>query len=330
MAKMKAELTHEYHRREGAGLRERAFARIHELSTVGSALAPLSNWASSLPGADRVAERFGIAREREIPPFRRETLSDWFEGRGATVTHAEAERRALLFPDTYTDYNHPEVGKATVRALEATGVRVRIPEGVTGSGRPPYSKGFLDLAAERAKRNVETLAPLVERGWDVVLVEPSDAVMLQDEYRDLLSGPAVESVADATYGVSEYLDRFDLLASVETDGEGSLTYHSHCHQHATKRESHAPAVLREVGYEVDALDSGCCGMAGSFGYEAEHYSMSRAIGSILTRQIRDSGGEVVAPGTSCRTQIEDLGDGDEPDHPIEKVAEALDQASSGR
>jgi Fe-S oxidoreductase len=325
MARMKAELTHEYHQREGAGLRERVFARIHDLATVGSALAPLSNWASSLPGSDYLAERFGIASEREIPPFRRETLTDWFRDRGATVTHGDARRHALLFPDTYTDHSHPEVGKAAVRVLEAAGVRVRIPDGVTGSGRPPYSKGFLDLAAERARENVETLAPIVDRGWDVVVVEPSDAVMFQDEYRDLVSDPAVDRVADAAYGIAEYLDSFDLLEDVGTAGEGSLAYHSHCHQHATKRESHAPAVLRDVGYEVDAVDSTCCGMAGSFGYESEHYSMSRAIGAILTRQLRNSEAEeVVAPGTSCRTQIDDLGDWGEPAHPIEKVVDALE------
>jgi Fe-S oxidoreductase len=104
-----------------------------------------------------------------------------------------------------------------------------------------------------------------------------------------------------------------------------LTYHGHCHQKATAKDHHAVGVLRRAGYRVDPLDSGCCGMAGSFGYEAEHYSMSRAIGDILFEQVTDSDGErVVAPGASCRTQLGDRPDADgEPPHPIETVADAL-------
>lgn len=132
--------------------------------------------------------------------------------------------------------------------------------------------------------------------------------MLQSDYLDLLSGPDVERVAANTYGVMEYVDRFDLLAEVGVDESAArerLTYHGHCHQKATKKDGHAATVLEAAGYEVDALDSGCCGMAGSFGYEAEHYSLSRKIGSILFEQVDDSDGdEVVAPGASCRTQLE--------------------------
>jgi Fe-S oxidoreductase len=105
-----------------------------------------------------------------------------------------------------------------------------------------------------------------------------------------------------------------------------LTYHGHCHQKATKRDHHAVGVLRRAGYDVDALDSGCCGMAGSFGYEAEHYSMSKAIASILVDQIRGSRGErVVAPGASCRSQLadEDGATGGDPPHPVEALADAL-------
>jgi len=329
MAKLKAELVHEYHQREGASFRDRLFARIHDLSRAGSALAPVSNWLSRLPGSSTLLEAVGIARERDLPEFRHTTFEAWMADRDPAVAPAEATRQALVFPDTYTNYSHPELGVAAVYVLESAGVHARVPEGVTGSGRPPYSKGFLDLARERARKNVSALGSRVEDGWDVVAVEPSDAVMIQHDYRDLLSGPDVETVANSTYGVMEYLDRFGLLSDVATDPDGPdpLTYHGHCHQTAHKLETHAPAVLRDVGHEVDVLDSGCCGMAGSFGYEAEHLSMSRAIGSILFDQIGDSPGRrVVAPGTSCRTQIADFGESGDPDHPIEVVAEAIDQA----
>jgi Fe-S oxidoreductase len=346
MAKMKAELTHEYHRRNGSSLRDKMFANIGTLSAVGSALAPVSNLASKVPGARFVMEKtVGIASERDLPEFHRESFVDWFEKRGgeaaskkraakpraerggARISKSEAASKVLLFPDTYTNYNHPDAGKAAVRALEAAGVHVRIPEGVTGSGRPPHSKGFVDRARDRARQNVDALAPRVRDDWSVVVVEPSDAVMFQHDYLDLLSGEDVEAVAANTYGVMEYFDAFRLLenAGLEADAPPrSLTYHGHCHQKSTKKDHHAVGVLRRAGYEVDPLDSTCCGMAGSFGYEREHYSLSKAIARILYDQIEGSAGEVVvAPGASCRSQLGEREGGEEPPHPVEMLAEAL-------
>jgi FAD/FMN-containing dehydrogenase/Fe-S oxidoreductase len=332
MAKLKAEVQHQAHENGETTLRDRVFADIDRVSALGSALAPLSNWAQKFPGSGVVAEKLlGIARERDLPTFRRETLEDWLADREPAVSESEASRRVLLFPDTYTNYSHPEVGKATVRVLEAAGVHVQLAAGVAPSGRAAHSKGFLDTARERAQANVDTLAPRVADGWDVVVVEPSDAVMFQSDYLDLLSSGAAERLAANAYGVCEYLDRHRLDEAVDfAPGTDSLTYHGHCHQKATKRDHHAVAVLRRAGYDVDALDSGCCGMAGSFGYEAEHYSMSQAIRGILDDQIARSGGEqVVAPGASCRSQLKDggtgaqTGDDGTPPHPVEMLARAL-------
>ncbi|QGX96121.1 FAD-binding oxidoreductase [Haloplanus rallus] len=325
LAKLKAEVTHEHHQRHGASLRDKLFANVDRLNELGSALAPLSNWAAKVPGARTVMEKtLGIAKDRTLPTFHRESLVDWFDDRGGCrVSAAEADRRALLFPDAYTTYNHPESGKAAVRTLEAANVHVRIPRDVSGSGRPPFSKGFLDRAREQAATNVDALAPRVRDGWDVVLVEPSDAVMFQSDYRDLLAGEDVDILADNAYGIMEYLDTFRLDEALEADADGSLTYHGHCHQKSTRKDHHAVGVLRRAGYAVDPLDSGCCGMAGSFGYEAEHFSMSKAIGSILFDQVDDSPGEeLVAPGASCRTQLGDHYDA-EPPTPVEKLDAAL-------
>jgi len=326
LAKLKAEVTHAHHQNHGAGLRDRVFANVDTLAAIGSRLAPLSNLPPKLPGARLLLEELvGIARERTLPEFRRETLQDWFAARGPEVPANEATRRAILFPDTYTNFSHPEVGKATVRVLEAAGVHVAVADR-TDSGRPAHSKGFLDKSRSVARANVDALAPRVADGWDVVLVEPSDAVMFQSDYLDLLAGEDVQRLAENTYSVCEYLDTFRLDEDVDWDAPAeTLTYHGHCHQKATKRDHHAVGVLRRAGYEVDPLDSGCCGMAGSFGYEAEHFSMSTAIGSILFDQIENSDGEeVVAPGTSCRTQLGDWeGTDGEPPHPVRKLAAAL-------
>jgi FAD/FMN-containing dehydrogenase/Fe-S oxidoreductase len=327
MAKLKAEVEHEHHQRHGASLRDKMFANVATLSKLGSAFAPLSNVAASLPGSGWLAEKtLGIARERDLPAFERETFADWFESRGgAQVPESEAERRVLLLADTYTNYNRPAAGRAAVEVLEAAGVHVEVPDAAGDSGRPAHSKGFLDVARERATENVDALAPRVAEGWDVAVVEPSDAVMFQSDYLDLLSGEDVEAVAANTYGVLEYVDAFRLDDAFDADGGEYLTYHGHCHQKATKKDHHAVGVLRRAGYDVDPLDSTCCGMAGSFGYEAEHYSMSKAIGSILFDQVESSpGGQVVAPGASCRAQLESRpGASEEPPHPVEKVAAAL-------
>jgi FAD/FMN-containing dehydrogenase/Fe-S oxidoreductase len=338
LAKLKAEVKHRAHEREGAGLRERLFADVDRLSALGSALAPLSNLLADLPGTDAVAERLvGVAAERDVPTFRRETLSDWFAARESGRRVATADHRVILFPDTFTNYSYPDAGKAAVEVLEAAGVHVAVPADLeldlAPSGRAAYSTGFLDRARERAERNVAELAPHVEDGWSVVFVEPSDAVMFQDEYGDLL-GEQAHAVGASAYGVCEFLDAHGLAGDLfAADGDAGdiderLTYHGHCNQKALNRDHHAARALRAAGYEVDHLDSGCCGMAGSFGYEAEHYDLSAAIGRILFDQVEESGGTPVAPGASCRTQLGDRpgvdGDHERPPHPVEKLAEALD------
>jgi Fe-S oxidoreductase len=151
--------------------------------------------------------------------------------------------------------------------------------------------------------------------------------MFQHDYRDLLSGDDVERVAANTYGVMEYVDTFRLLEpeGVTVDAPAtSLTYHGHCHQKSTKKDHHAVGVLRRAGYAVDPLDSTCCGMAGSFGYEAEHYSMSKAIASILFDQVDAADGDVVvAPGASCWSQLAAREGASEPPHPVELLEDAI-------
>jgi len=336
MAKLKTELQYQHHQEGGTALRDRLFANVDQVSAAGSALAPLSNWVRKLPGSGVLGEKLlGIARERDLPTFRRETLVDWHAERESPLDPEAAARKVLLFPDTFTNYSHPQVGKAAVRVLEAADTAVAIPGTTTTSGRAAHSKGFIDLARERAQTNVAALAPRIRDGWDVAVPEPSDAVMFQSDYLDLLSDEAVETVAANTYGICEYLDRRRLLGELPFDApDRPLIYHGHCHQKATRRDHHAVAALRRAGYAVDALDSGCCGMAGSFGYEAEHYSMSQAIAAILRDQIAASSGELlVTPGGSCRSQLAgefepaDAPPGFEaavPPHPVEMLAAALD------
>jgi FAD/FMN-containing dehydrogenase/Fe-S oxidoreductase len=326
MAKLKTEVKHEYHQREGIPFRDKLFANVETLYGLGSAFAPVSNAAAKLPGTGLLMEKvLGIARERDLPTFTRKTLTKWDRSRTPAVSESEADRKALVIADPYTNYTQPEVGKAAVRALEAAGVHVEVPDDVTDSGRPAHSKSLLDKSRATARANVDALAPRVEAGWDVVSVEPSDSVMYQNDYLDLLSGPDVEVVAENAYSVMQYIDTFRLDERLSTETDETISYHGHCHQTASSRDHHAVGVLRRAGYDVDVLDTTCCGMAGSFGYEAEHYSMSQAIGRMLFDAVEESPGtEVTAPGTSCRSQLAgtDRTDG-KPPHPIEKLEAAL-------
>ena len=331
MAKLKAEVTHESHQRNRIPLRDRLFANVETLYSLGSSFAPLSNWVMNVPGAGLFTEKaLGIARERDLPTFERPSFQTWAGNRRPQVSVDRADRKALVLADPYTNYTQPDVGKAAVRTLAAAGVHVRVSENVTDSGRPAYSKGMLDHARSTASENVEALTPKIADGWDIVSLEPSDAVMYRSDYLDLLAGEAVETVSANTYDVMEYLDRFDLLEGVDhIVPDETVAYHGHCHQTAVKREHHAISILEEVGYDVEEIDSTCCGMAGSFGYEAEHYSMSTAIGELLFEQVRNSEAEtVVAPGTSCRSQLLEMdGRTEKPSHPIENVAQVLPDRS---
>jgi len=222
--------------------------------------------------------------------------------------------------------NHPRGGRRPCRCFETAGIHVEIPDGVTSTGRPAHSKGFLDRSRERARTNVEALAPRVEDGWEVVLVRALDAVMLQSDYLDLLrdatpSGSGRTPTASWSISIGSTWRPDSPTAELDE----RLTYHGHCHQKATKKDGHAAAVLRTVGYEVDALDSGCCGMAGSFGYEAEHYSLSRSIGQILFR-IRSTTARARPSSRRARPvgrNSPEYEGCDDPPHPIESVAAGL-------
>ncbi|WP_254764391.1 FAD-binding and (Fe-S)-binding domain-containing protein [Natrinema marinum] len=338
LAKLKTEVKHQYHEREGTSRRERLFANVDRLASLGSAFAPLANRATELPGARTLLEKtVGIAPDRTLPTFRRETLVDWYAERGPKVDPAAATAGVVLYPDTDTNYSNPESGKAAVEVLEAAGLHVAIPD-LGPTGRAAYSQGMLEVAADQGRALLADLEPFLERGWSVLFVEPSDAAMVVDEYRSLLADDRVEALAANAYGVCEYIDRNRLDEAIAFDGsemaDTALAFHGHCHQTARGADHHAVGVLRRAGYAVDPVDSGCCGMAGSFGYEAEHHDLSKAIGSLLREKLEDSADSmdgtdeptVVAPGTSCRTQVGDFEGYDRPAHPVELLARGLDAA----
>tara|TARA_A100001037_G_C15153837_1_gene641843 strand:+ start:4941 stop:7886 length:2946 start_codon:yes stop_codon:yes gene_type:complete len=322
MAKLKIEITNEYRKRHGTKIRDIVFSNIELMMKIGSACSPFSNWILRNGMIKIILERgMGIGRERDLPLFRRQTFIEWFNKREIEIPN-QGVRKVLLVPDIFTNYTHPETGIAAVKVLESTGIQVKIAKNITDTGRASYSKGFIDKARKIAAKNVEMLVPFVDGGWDIVIIEPSEAEMVSADYLDLLIGEEVKKISQNTYDICEYIDRF-VEIEPKKEARDHLVYHGHCHQKASGKSKYAIGMLRKAGYTVDELDSGCCGMAGSFGYECEHVSMSKSIGKILFDQI-DEGpeGTLVTCGASCRAQI-GIHLMDDPIHPIEKLSDVL-------
>ena len=316
MAKLKAELTAAYQREHGVDRRTKLFANIHQIGKLGSATAPVSNWMQRVPGSGWLMEQLiGIARERSPPHFHRSTFLDEMNNHPG-----DSNADVIVLPDTVTNFHEPAIAMTAVEILRDVGLSVTVPSSFLPVGRAAYSKGRLELATERAGAVIETVEPIINAGGAVLTLEPSDAVMLQSDYRHLLGQSTAELIANNSYGFAEYLLESDV--TLPSIGAGTtVTYHGHCHQKATGRAVATKALLETVGYDVEMIDSGCCGMAGSFGYEAEHYSMSMAIGNILNEQLDAQDCDIiVAPGASCRTQIAHLR-GTTPYHPVELLDE---------
>ncbi|WP_433633310.1 LUD domain-containing protein [Halomicrococcus sp. NG-SE-24] len=295
----------------GVSLRKRFFGNFETVAKVGSATAPVSNWIADLaPVRTLFEELLGIDQRRSLPAFKRETLRDWFENRGGShVAPTQARREAVLYPDTYTNHVHTERGKAAIRTLEALNVSIHIPD-IPASGRAPLSQGMIATAENRAETVADTLEPYIDRGCDIVVIEPSDAAMFEREYEQLLPEVRHNRLQEQSYEVVEYV--YGLLtngadADTLVNGNGqTVAYHGHCQQRTLGLDAYTEAVLGDLDYDVVTSDVECCGMAGSFGYKTEYYELSIDVGEDLQVEFADVDGPVAASGTSCLEQLQSL------------------------
>jgi Fe-S oxidoreductase len=326
MAKLKYEFLAHYYRANGLPLRNRLFGQIHRLARWGSALAPLSNWiARSAPHRWLLERLAGIDRRRPLPAFAATPFTTWFARHQPGGT---GERGAVvLFHDTFNTYQTPDVAIAATRVLEAAGYRVVLPERRC-CGRPMISKGMLGEARELAAYNVGQLVGPARQGLPIVGLEPSCLLTLRDEYVDLLRTDDARLVARQSLLLDEFLQREAAAGRrlpFAAGGGRTALLHGHCHQKALVGTGPTVAVLKAAGYQVSEVDAGCCGMAGSFGFEAEHYELSLAIaGRRLVPAVKAAAPDVAvcAPGISCRQQIEHT-TGRHAKHPAELLWEAL-------
>ncbi len=305
VARFKSEFLAHYHAEHGTSMQARALASAAALAPLGSAFAPLSNWVAN-SGFNK--KLLGIDLRRSMPKWRRDTFEKWTKHRSAPRS---AGNGVTLFNDTFTNHYDPEIGIAAVEVLERGGCRVDVVRPGC-CGRPQMSKGLLKEARESVGQLVEGLFPIASRGEKILFCEPSCLSAIKEDAPSLLRGERREkaqTVANAVMLFEEYAAKLDLPLR---EGPKKILLHGHCHQKSMGLLQASVALLSKIpGAVVQDLDAGCCGMAGSFGYTADHYDVSTAIANrklLPAAKAMQPGDVLVAVGTSCRHQVEDLSD----------------------
>ncbi|MFC1492307.1 heterodisulfide reductase-related iron-sulfur binding cluster, partial [Nitrospinota bacterium] len=309
MAKIKAEVMQAHWDRHGIPLRVRLFGRIAAINRRSRPIAPLVNWTFRNGLVRFLMDRFlGVDKRRTLTPLAAETFEEWFRGRSRPAGGAP-RGKVLFMNDTFTNFHHPETGRAAVRVLEAAGFEVELAE-MGCCGRPQISKGLLREARDLAGENLMRLSGALRVGLPIVGVEPSCLLTLRDEYPDLIVGDETRRLADSVFLLEEFLLRLKEQGELDLsfrEMPGRALVHGHCHQKSLVGTGPSLEALGLIpGLEAEEIPSGCCGMAGSFGYQKEHYEISLAIGELnLFPAVREGGEKVhvIANGVSCRQQI---------------------------
>lgn len=342
LAKLKAEWQHAFYENRMRPLGHLLVKNIHRLSPLAARFAGMGNWFARRRIVRRVMESVaGFDRRRSLPEVHRDHLRRWFARRTPDVspgvrgqnsrTGVRSSPRVILLDDCFTTYQEPRIGRAAVTLLERAGYQVEL-AGVC-CGRAMISKGFLTDARRLAKEGIARLDFAAAAGVPILGLEPSCILTLADEWPELVPGPAAKRVAAVAQMAEAWLAervRDDGLSFDLPVASGKVLFHAHCHQKALVGATGSADALRLIpDLEVDVLDAGCCGMAGAFGYEKEHYDVSVKIANLaLVPAVKaDPEATVIATGTSCRHQIRDL-TGREAFHPLEVLAGITSESRS--
>ena len=335
MAKLKAEFLHSYYAHQTRPLGHRLVANVHRLYPLLSRAAPLANLGNRSRFARWILEKVaGIDRRRSLPDVYYQDFRLWFrrhQNSKARTTDPKSEIRnpktVVLFDDCFTTFQEPEIGKAAVKILEQAGYRVELANGIC-CGRALISKGFLSEARELARIGIPQLDRKLPDGVPLLGLEPSCLLTIMDEWPELVPGPATRRVAASAELADLWLAQQAKAGALPLRWPakpGKYLLHGHCHQKALRGVAGSAAALRLLdAADVTVLDSGCCGMAGSFGYEKEHFDLSAQIANLdlLPKIAAQPDATIVATGTSCRHQIRDLA-GRRALHPLQVLANAI-------
>jgi FAD/FMN-containing dehydrogenase/Fe-S oxidoreductase len=329
MAKLKAEYSYQNYKEKGTPLRAKLFANVTSTNKLASYVPGLYNFFMKNSITSSIAKKMmGVAEEREMPLLQETTLDRWYKNNTQKGNFTNGE--IYLFNDEFTNYNDTQIGITSIKLLNALGYKVIIPKHEE-SGRTFISKGFLAEAKNIAQKNVELLSTLLSEDQPLIGLEPSAILTFRDEYLDLVEDQkSAQYIAKHTYTLEEFLAREieaqKITSSSFTEKSEHIRLHGHCHQKALSSLVPSKIALGlPKNYKVHLIPSGCCGMAGSFGYEKEHYEVSMKIGELVlfpTIRKEPESSIICAPGTSCRHQIKD-GTKRTALHPVEILYQAL-------
>lgn len=305
MASYKAEFMAHYYRHRRRPRQALTLARIHRWAHLAGRAPWLANALTQTPGLDRLAKRIGgIAQGRQIPAFAREPFTRRFARRAGDAE--DARPRVVLWPDTFNNYFHPDTAMAAVEVLEAAGFRVTVPQGFVCCGRPLYDFGLLDEAKARLTHTLKVLSRAIAEGIPVIGLEPACVATFRDELLNFFpQDAAAKALSEQTFLLGEFLSQRTDYRVPRLGGRALL--HGHCHQKALMGMESSEAVLDALDLEWSAPDSGCCGMAGSFGFDPDKADISLRIAeTALAPAVRAALADtlIIADGYSCREQIQ--------------------------
>ena len=330
MAKLKAEFLQHYYDANGVPFRSKLIANFNASSTLGSIAPGIYNFIMTNPAISKMVKKMsGFAIERSMPTLYKTTLKSWAKKHKSAT---KGFKKVYLFCDEFTNFNDTEIGIKAILLLEKLGYEVIIPKHEE-SGRAWLSKGLIRKAKKIANKNISLLSTVISEEAPLVGIEPSAILTFRDEYVDLADDNLLEAakkLAKNVFTIEEFLAaeiaKNRINKDLFTAEEKTIKLHGHCQQKAISSVSHTEKILSfPSNYSVSTIPSGCCGMAGSFGYEAEHYDISMQISElVLLPTVRNQPEDVIiaAPGTSCRHQIKD-GTGRKALHPVEVLYHAL-------
>jgi FAD/FMN-containing dehydrogenase/Fe-S oxidoreductase len=328
MAAYRAEFFSNYYRSHRRPLSSAFFGRLHEVSRLASYAPSIANGLAHAPFmADLAKKALAIHPDRKLPRFARQTFRSWFERRTAP---GASMREVLLFPDTFTNFLEPQVAIAAVEVLERAGFRVIIPRVELCCGRPLYDQGMLERAKARLTDVMDALDPFVAVGIPILGLEPSCILTFRDELPSLFSeDPRAKAIASNAFMLDEFLVR-EAPDFAPPQLRWQTLVQGHCHQKTIAGiENEVTLLSRAAGAQLEVLDAGCCGMAGAFGYDRDHFTVSKAIAArVLIPAIDNAPPDaiIVADGFSCRSQIRHFCPSRRPMH----LAEVLNLAADGR
>lgn len=334
MAKLKAEFLQHYYDDHRIPLRTRLIAYITTINKLGAILPSLFNFFIENKYTSHLFKKaFKFALKRSVPSLYKITLTRWARKNLESLNNSiESTRKVFLFIDEFTNYNDTQIGITTIKLLNKLGFKVEIPKHSL-SGRTFYSKGLLRTGKKIAVKNVTLLKDIITSDNPLVGIEPSAILSFRDEYPDLVGNELKDiayKLSNSCFIIDEFIanemENGTISKDLFTNDNQKIKLHGHCQQKSVASTEQTKKILSfPENYIVDEINSGCCGMAGSFGYEKEHYDLSMKVGElVLFPEIRGAGDDVIisAPGTSCRQQIQD-GTGKKAIHPVEVLYNAL-------